>query len=115
MKVTEPIDVYLADKLFQLTGQRPARERAPTRRYREALEGKTMVVFGGSYGIGADIAELGRVSYGANVATFSRSTTADPRRSAARTSSRRPRRRGRAVRLGRLRGQHRRGAPARAP
>jgi ribitol-5-phosphate 2-dehydrogenase (NADP+) / D-ribitol-5-phosphate cytidylyltransferase len=32
------------------------------------------VVFGGSYGIGGDIAELAR-SYGANVKTFSRSTT----------------------------------------
>jgi 2-C-methyl-D-erythritol 4-phosphate cytidylyltransferase len=73
MKVTEPIDLYLADKLFQLTGNDlpPARSEEA---YREALAGKTMVVFGGSYGIGADIAELGR-SYGANVMTFSRSST----------------------------------------
>ena len=33
-----------------------------------------MVVFGGSYGIGADIAELA-AQYGADVFTFSRSTT----------------------------------------
>jgi 2-C-methyl-D-erythritol 4-phosphate cytidylyltransferase len=33
-----------------------------------------MVVFGGSYGIGADIAELA-ASFGANVATYSRSST----------------------------------------
>lgn len=33
-----------------------------------------MVVFGGSYGIGADIAELAE-SYGANVASYSRSAT----------------------------------------
>ena len=32
------------------------------------------MVFGGSYGIGGDIAELAR-AYGANVKTFSRSTT----------------------------------------
>jgi len=73
MKVTEPIDVYLADKLFQLTD--PLTERVKTAdEYREALEGKTLVVFGGSYGIGADIADLAR-SHGANVACFSRSIT----------------------------------------
>jgi 2-C-methyl-D-erythritol 4-phosphate cytidylyltransferase len=73
MKVTEPIDVYLADKLFQLTSS-----QAPTPRsdegYRQALEGRTMVVFGGSYGIGADIASLAR-ERGADVFTFSRSAT----------------------------------------
>jgi len=50
MKVTDPIDVYLADKLFQLTSSdvpAPASEQE----YRSALAGKTMVVFGGSYGI----------------------------------------------------------------
>jgi len=73
MKVTEPIDVYLADKLFQLTD--PLTERVRTAdEYREALEGKTLVVFGGSYGIGADIADLAR-KHGANVACFSRSIT----------------------------------------
>ena len=59
MKVTEPIDVYLADKLFQLTSQDvPA--PATDEEYRAALAGKTMVVFGGSYGIGGDIADLAR-------------------------------------------------------
>jgi 2-C-methyl-D-erythritol 4-phosphate cytidylyltransferase len=73
MKVTDPIDVYLADKLFQLT----AGELPPARSddyYSEALAGKTLVVFGGSYGIGADVAELA-ASFGANVAAYSRSTT----------------------------------------
>lgn len=73
MKITEPIDVYLADKLFQLTARDlpvPHSENG----YRQSLEGKTVVVFGGSYGIGADIAELA-ASFGANVATFSRSST----------------------------------------
>ena len=73
MKVTDPIDVYLADKLFQLTTSdvpAPATEAD----YRTALEGKTMVVFGGSYGIGADVAELAR-ELGATVFTFSRSST----------------------------------------
>ena len=40
MKVTEPIDVYIADKLFQLTAQRPARDAHATRTYREALDGQ---------------------------------------------------------------------------
>ena len=73
MKVTDPIDVYLADKLFQLTSSdvpAPMTEAD----YRAALEGKTMVVFGGSYGIGADVAELAR-DLGATVFTFSRSST----------------------------------------
>ena len=42
--------------------------------YRAALTGRTMVVFGGSYGIGADIAQLAE-SYGAGVFNFSRSGT----------------------------------------
>jgi ribitol-5-phosphate 2-dehydrogenase (NADP+) / D-ribitol-5-phosphate cytidylyltransferase len=73
MKVTEPIDIYIADKLFQLTSndvQAPLNEQG----YRAALEGKTVVVFGGSYGIGADIAAVA-ARYGATVKTFSRSST----------------------------------------
>ena len=73
MKVTEPIDVYIADKLFQLTSA-----DTPTpldeEQYRVLLAGKTVVVFGGSYGIGGDIADLA-CGYGATVKTFSRSTT----------------------------------------
>jgi 2-C-methyl-D-erythritol 4-phosphate cytidylyltransferase len=73
MKVTEPIDVYIADKLFQLqSADKPG--PLTDEQYRAALEGKTMVVFGGSYGIGGDMAELAR-SFGANVFTFSRSST----------------------------------------
>ena len=73
LKVTEPIDVYIADKLFQLTSHDSPDARTDEQ-YRRAFSGKTMVVFGGSYGIGADIAELAR-EYGADVHTFSRSTT----------------------------------------
>ncbi|MCW2823752.1 MAG: 2-C-methyl-D-erythritol 4-phosphate cytidylyltransferase, partial [Aeromicrobium sp.] len=73
MKVTEPIDVYIADKLFQLhSADTP--DQLTDEQYREALSGKTMVVFGGSYGIGGDIAELAR-GFGANVFSFSRSST----------------------------------------
>jgi 2-C-methyl-D-erythritol 4-phosphate cytidylyltransferase len=73
MKVTEPIDVYLADKLFQLPDQAPEPGRTDED-YRRALEGKTLVVFGGSYGIGGDIAELAR-RHGAEVVSYSRSAT----------------------------------------
>lgn len=74
MKVTEPIDVYIADKLFQLTSS-DAPAAGTDEDYRAALSGKTVVVFGGSYGIGADVAALAR-THGADVFTFSRSATA---------------------------------------
>jgi len=73
MKVTEPIDVYLADKLFQLTTSDMPAPRADDE-LRGALAGKTMVVFGGSYGIGADMAALAE-ELGATVFRFSRSST----------------------------------------
>jgi 2-C-methyl-D-erythritol 4-phosphate cytidylyltransferase len=73
MKVTEPIDIFLADKLFQLTSKETPRRRS-AEDYRAALTGRTMVVFGGSYGIGADIAALAK-DHGAEVLTFSRSST----------------------------------------
>jgi len=73
MKVTEPIDVYIADKLFQLTSaDTPA--ALSEEEYRARLAGKTIVVFGGSYGIGGDIAALAQ-HYGADVRTYSRSST----------------------------------------
>jgi 2-C-methyl-D-erythritol 4-phosphate cytidylyltransferase len=73
MKVTEPIDVYLADKLFQLTTNNLPPSRSEEE-YQQALAGRTMVIFGGSYGIGADIADFAR-QHGAEVFTFSRSST----------------------------------------
>ena len=73
MKVTEPIDVYLADKLFQLT-HTEAPEGVSEDDYRAALTGRTLVVFGGSYGIGADVCRLAE-QYGARVFPFSRSST----------------------------------------
>jgi 2-C-methyl-D-erythritol 4-phosphate cytidylyltransferase len=73
IKITDPIDVFLADKLFQLTSSYVPEEHSPEG-YRAALEGKVLVVLGGSYGIGADIAAVAK-EYGATVETFSRSTT----------------------------------------
>lgn len=69
MKVTEPIDVHIADKLFQLqSASLTADEELPD------MTGKVIVVFGGSYGIGESIVELARRA-GADVHEFSRSTT----------------------------------------
>jgi ribitol-5-phosphate 2-dehydrogenase (NADP+) / D-ribitol-5-phosphate cytidylyltransferase len=73
MKVTEPIDVYLADKLFQLNSHDTPTSRSDAE-YRSLLEGRTVVVFGGSSGIGADIVALAE-KYGATAMTFSRSST----------------------------------------
>ncbi len=71
MKVTEPVDIHIADKLFQLSSHTvPPQADADHR----LLEGKSVVVFGGSYGIGADIAALAQ-RYGATVFAHGRSTT----------------------------------------
>ncbi|MEU9616452.1 bifunctional cytidylyltransferase/SDR family oxidoreductase [Streptomyces sp. NPDC048209] len=73
MKVTQPVDVFITDKLFQLASTAAPRQ-ADEAAYRELLSGKTLVVFGGSYGIGADTATLAE-QYGANVYALGRSTT----------------------------------------
>jgi ribitol-5-phosphate 2-dehydrogenase (NADP+) / D-ribitol-5-phosphate cytidylyltransferase len=74
MKVTHPVDVFLADKLFQLSTQAPPPPPGTEKDYASSLSGRTVVIFGGSRGIGADIAELTR-SFGARVYSFSRSQT----------------------------------------
>ena len=70
MKVTHPVDVYIADKLFQLASNTAPVPSGPAA-YRRALAGKVVVVFGGSYGIGADVVDLA-TEYGADVHSFSR-------------------------------------------
>jgi 2-C-methyl-D-erythritol 4-phosphate cytidylyltransferase len=69
IKITYPLDLHLADKLFQLKAQTlPAWEGAPPE-----LEGKVFVVIGGTSGIGQALCEqLERVS--SRVYCFSRST-----------------------------------------
>ncbi|GAA2516228.1 bifunctional cytidylyltransferase/SDR family oxidoreductase [Rarobacter incanus] len=68
MKVTHPIDLYIADKLFQLASQPAAQVDL------SELSGKVIVVLGGSYGIGAEMARIAR-SAGAIVEAHGRSTT----------------------------------------
>ena len=69
MKLTYKEDTFLLDKLFQLHGS-----EAPEAVDRTRLAGKVAVVFGGSYGIGKDIATELREA-GAHVHSFSRSLT----------------------------------------
>lgn len=72
MKVTQPVDIFIADKLFQLSTA-AAPQFDATDHDRE-LNGKTVVVFGGSYGIGACVADLAE-KHGARVFRYSRSAT----------------------------------------
>ncbi|MFV0374960.1 SDR family NAD(P)-dependent oxidoreductase [Microbacterium sp.] len=71
MKVTEPIDVHIADKIFQLQSASLSLENMTAL---PDLSGQAVVVFGGSYGIGESIVELARAA-GADVAEYSRSST----------------------------------------
>ncbi|MFD2079961.1 2-C-methyl-D-erythritol 4-phosphate cytidylyltransferase [Actinopolymorpha cephalotaxi] len=73
MKVTYPIDVFLADQLFRLGSHTPP-SPVSTDQAGELLAGRTLVVFGGSYGIGAEIGDAAR-EFGARVFSFSRSAT----------------------------------------
>jgi 2-C-methyl-D-erythritol 4-phosphate cytidylyltransferase len=73
IKVTYPIDVFLADQLFRL-GSHPSPQPQSASVYAERMKGRTLVVFGGSYGIGAEIADVAR-RMGAVVFPFSRSQT----------------------------------------
>ncbi|MFT4234550.1 MAG: bifunctional cytidylyltransferase/SDR family oxidoreductase [Microbacterium sp.] len=72
MKITEPVDVFLADKLFQLRRAQPAGIDDGT--LASHLDGKTLVVFGGSKGIGAAIAAAAQ-RFGADVFSYSRGAT----------------------------------------
>lgn len=72
MKVTEPVDLYLADKLFQLASSTVP--RLDDTSLQSALKDKVIIVLGGSYGIGEAVATAAREN-GARVHTFSRSTT----------------------------------------
>ena len=72
LKVTHPVDLFIADKLFQLASHTPTHPSLEARA--EALNGKTVIILGGSYGIGAEIAQIAQ-SAGANVVAHGRSTT----------------------------------------
>lgn len=73
MKVTHPVDLFIADKLFQLASRTVSPFDSLESRD-EKLAGKTIIVLGGSYGIGAEIVRLATAA-GANVVSHGRSTT----------------------------------------
>ncbi|WP_353055816.1 bifunctional cytidylyltransferase/SDR family oxidoreductase [Leucobacter sp. CX42] len=70
MKITDPIDLHIADKLFQLQSATLSHSVDDL----PCFVGKNIVVFGGAYGIGQSIVELARAA-GATVHSFSRSET----------------------------------------
>ncbi|MDR1433320.1 MAG: bifunctional cytidylyltransferase/SDR family oxidoreductase [Puniceicoccales bacterium] len=76
VKITYPIDIFAADKLFQLK-RLPSSDANLTQ-----LAGKVLVVFGASSGIGKSIHQLAR-KHGARVCNFSRSSGTDVRKKAA--------------------------------
>lgn len=69
MKLTYKEDTFLLDKLFQLRGS-----VAPESLDKSQLKDKVTIVFGGSYGIGKDVADELRQA-GTHVHSFSRSLT----------------------------------------
>lgn len=71
IKITRPLDLITADRLFQLASRTLA---AAPQTDQGALTGKTVVIFGGSYGIGYAVAR-GAQQLGASVESFSRSDT----------------------------------------
>ncbi|WP_309108941.1 bifunctional cytidylyltransferase/SDR family oxidoreductase [Arthrobacter sp.] len=66
IKITHPIDIHLADKLFQLKHKKPGARPAPV-----DLRGSTVLILGGSTGIGAELARQLEAE-GAAVVTHSR-------------------------------------------
>jgi ribitol-5-phosphate 2-dehydrogenase (NADP+) / D-ribitol-5-phosphate cytidylyltransferase len=73
IKITHPVDVHIADKLFQLAATHRHAVRS-ARAYGEHLRGRTVVVLGGGSGIGLEVHQLAE-RFGADVFSFSPSTT----------------------------------------
>ena len=73
IKITHAQDIFMADKLFQLKTVELSHKYSSSY-YEELLHNKVIVIFGGSYGIGKEIADIAK-NYGAKVHSFSRSTT----------------------------------------
>lgn len=69
MKLTYEEDLFLLDKLFQL---RSIEFLETKKNLYDNLKDKSIIVFGGSYGIGKDIVAIAK-EYGAKVYSFSRS------------------------------------------
>lgn len=68
LKITDSVDLYIAEKLIQTRSTQAAQDENILTR----LEGRVIAVLGASYGIGASVAELAR-HHGARVHVASRS------------------------------------------
>lgn len=69
LKITDGVDLYIAEKLIQTRSTQVAQDETLLAR----LEGRVIVVIGASYGIGASVADLAR-GYGAHVHGASRTS-----------------------------------------
>ncbi|WP_170800054.1 2-C-methyl-D-erythritol 4-phosphate cytidylyltransferase [Stutzerimonas stutzeri] len=67
LKITDGVDLYIAEKLIQTRSIQVAQDQ----NILERINGRVVVVIGGSYGIGASIADLARI-HGALVHSASR-------------------------------------------
>jgi len=76
VKLTYKEDIFLIDKLFQLKSIVIQQDNllSEENHIKTTISKKVIVVFGGSYGIGAEIVRLSK-DYGAHVYSFSRSST----------------------------------------
>lgn len=75
IKLTRPVDLFIADKLFQGKSDFSLRNITSTESLYQVKD-KVLVVFGGTYGIGSDICELA-TKLGAKTYALSRSTGSD--------------------------------------
>ena len=73
IKVTYEMDMFIADKLFQFKNIEFTNDCISNEEL-EKIKDKVVIVFGGSYGIGKDIADIFKEN-GNNVFSFSRSET----------------------------------------
>lgn len=71
IKITYDLDMFIADKLFQLKNQEFKTSDFETKNIQQ-IKNKCIVIFGGSYGIGKDIYNICKEA-DANVFSFSRS------------------------------------------
>lgn len=71
IKLTQSVDLFLADKLFQSRSNCTLEQLSSIDIFK-SLQDRVLVVFGGSYGIGAEIIEIAN-RYGAKTYSFSRS------------------------------------------
>lgn len=67
LKITDSVDLYIAEKLIQIRSTQAAQDEAPL----DQLRDRVVAVIGASYGIGASVAELAR-AHGARVHGASR-------------------------------------------